>query len=58
MYPRDRKRLAKRQMDTLIGISKGVIADGGVNQQEAEFLLNWLETSESGGFENSYWSSL
>ena len=58
MYPRDRKRLAKRQMDTLIGISKGVIADGIVNQKEAEFLLNWLETSESGGYENPMVESL
>ena len=45
-YQRDRKRLGNRQMDTLVGISKGIIADGVVNQQEAEFLLDWLETCE------------
>ena len=45
MYQRDSKRLENRQMDTLVGISKGIIADGVVNQKEAEFLLNWLDTS-------------
>ena len=52
MYQRDRKRLEDRQMDTLVGISKGIIADGVVNQQEAEFLLNWLETSGDKLIEN------
>ena len=32
----------ERQLDTLIGISKGMVADGKINQAEAEFLLNWL----------------
>lgn len=58
MYLRDKKRLAKRQMDTLIGISKGIIADGIVSQTEAEFLLNWLETSESGEIDNPIIESL
>lgn len=31
-----------RQVDTLIGLSKGLIADGKINQQEAEVLLTWL----------------
>ena len=31
-----------RQIDTLIGLGKGIIADGKVNQLEAEFLQNWL----------------
>ena len=47
MYKKDRDRLRKRQTDTLIGISKGIIADGEVNQAEANFLLNWLQTSET-----------
>ena len=47
LYPKDIKRLEKRKVDTLIGISKGVIADGFVNQKEAEFLLNWLFINES-----------
>ncbi|WP_255854740.1 BRCT domain-containing protein [Marinobacterium rhizophilum] len=29
-------------MDTLIGLSKGLAADGKVNQAEAEFLYSWL----------------
>lgn len=47
MYKSERDRLIRRQTDTLIGISKGIIADGMVNQTEAEFLLNWLQTSET-----------
>lgn len=31
-----------RQIDTLIGLSKGLIADGEVVLAEAEFLYNWL----------------
>lgn len=36
-----------RQMDELIGVVKGVLADGVVCQQEVEFLLRWLETNRS-----------
>lgn len=32
-----------REVDELVGLCKGVVADGMINQQEAEFLLNWLE---------------
>ena len=35
-------RINNRQMSTLVGLAKGVIADGVVDQQEAEMLLNWL----------------
>mgnify|MGYP001548731058 CR=1 FL=1 len=38
----NRKNIQDRQIDTLIGLSKGLIADGSVNQAEAEFLYNWL----------------
>jgi NAD-dependent DNA ligase len=41
----NRKSIDDRQIDTLIGISKGLVADGKVNQSEAEFLLNWLAQS-------------
>ena len=36
----------QRTIDTLIGISKGMIADGVVNQKEAEGLLSWLSVNE------------
>jgi NAD-dependent DNA ligase len=36
-----------RQIDELIGITKGVLADGVVAHAEAEFVLNWLETNRS-----------
>ena len=39
-------RISNRQMDTLIGISKGIISDGVVSQSEAEFLLNWLANNQ------------
>ena len=35
----NRKNIDDRQIDTLIGISKALIADGKVNQAEAEFLM-------------------
>ncbi|MCK4843167.1 MAG: BRCT domain-containing protein [Methylococcales bacterium] len=38
----NRKSIDDRQIDTLIGISKGLIADGKVDQAESEFLLSWL----------------
>lgn len=38
----NKKNIQDRQIDTLIGLSKGLVADGTVNQSEAEFLLTWL----------------
>ena len=36
-----------RQIDELVGLMKGIVADGSVNQAEAEFLLRWLETNRN-----------
>lgn len=41
----NRKDIDDRQIDTLIGMGKGLIADGQLNQAEAEFLLTWLVQS-------------
>ena len=41
----NRKSIYDRQIDTLIGLSKGLLADGQVNQVEAEFLMSWLVQS-------------
>ena len=38
----NRKNIQDRQIDTLIGLSKGLTADGKIDQAEAEFLLSWL----------------
>ena len=38
----NRKNIQDRQIDTLIGLSKGITADGKVDQAEAEFLQTWL----------------
>ena len=38
----NRKGIQDRQIDTFIGLCKGIVADGDVNQSEAEFLLTWL----------------
>ena len=38
----NRKNIDDRQIDTLIGLSKGLLADGKVDQSEAEFLYTWL----------------
>lgn len=44
-------RRAERNIDELIGICKGVIADGEVSQSEAEFLLQWMETNQDAAHE-------
>lgn len=36
-------RLSNRTVDELIGICKGVLADGRVEKGEAEFLMAWME---------------
>ncbi len=33
-----------RNIDELIGISRGITADGKVNKDESDFLINWIET--------------
>lgn len=38
----NRKNIQDRQIDTLVGLSKGITADGKVDQAEAEFLQSWL----------------
>ena len=38
----NRAQIDDRQVNELIGVAKGVIADGTVNQAEAELLRNWL----------------
>ncbi len=42
----NRTDVADRQIDTLIGLCKGISADGVVSQQEAEFLQGWLAANE------------
>jgi NAD-dependent DNA ligase len=37
-----RARLDDRQINELIGLARGLIADGTVNQAEAEYLQKWL----------------
>lgn len=39
------KRRADRTVDELIGMSRMILADGIVNEQEAEFLSTWLQTN-------------
>lgn len=36
------QRLNERKVDQLIGLCEGILADGSVVQQEAEFLRNWV----------------
>jgi hypothetical protein len=38
----NRARIDDRQVNELIGLAKGIIADGAVSQAEAEFLQKWL----------------
>lgn len=39
-------RIGKRQIDELIGIARGLTADGRINQEEAEFLQKWLAAND------------
>lgn len=39
-------RLARRAVDEIIGISKGITSDGIINQDEAEFIVKWLSANE------------
>lgn len=41
----NRKSIDDRQIDTLIGLAKGMLADGVLVQAEAEFLYTWLVQS-------------
>lgn len=40
-------RITERSMDELIGVCKGVVADGYVHQSEAEYILKWLNSNRS-----------
>ena len=40
------REIADRQVDTLIGICKGLIADEVINYKEATFLQHWLAANE------------
>ena len=41
------KPMADRQIDQLIGLAQGIVADGIVNQAEAETLQNWLRANQT-----------
>lgn len=38
-------RIDRRSADALVGLAAGITADGAINQQEAEFLGNWIATN-------------
>lgn len=40
-------RITSRQIDELIGLSRGLVADGQINQAEVEFLQKWLAANEA-----------
>ena len=40
------QRRIDRGIDELLGMCKGIIADKVVNQDEADFLLNWIESNQ------------
>jgi NAD-dependent DNA ligase len=35
-------RITSRQIDELVGLARGIVADGMINQAEVEFLQKWL----------------
>jgi NAD-dependent DNA ligase len=40
-------RITSRQIDELIGIARGIAADGNLNQAEVEFLQKWLAANQA-----------
>jgi len=40
------KRIIDRDINTLIGLSMGIVSDGEIVKEEAEYLLGWLIQSE------------
>ena len=50
------KPMADRQIDQLIGLAQGILADGIVSQVEAEMLQDWLHANQA--TENPYVSRL
>lgn len=42
LYQLSNDRIDSRQIDELIGLARGLIADGAINQGEVEFLQKWL----------------
>ncbi len=40
-------RLTSRQIDELVGLARGVAADGYLNQAEAEFLQKWMAANQT-----------
>lgn len=38
-------RIDRRSADALVGLAAGIAADGRINQQEAEFLENWIASN-------------
>ncbi len=42
LYQVSNDRIDSRQIDELIGLARGLVADGMINQAEVEFLQKWL----------------
>jgi len=45
----NKRNIIDRQIDTLVGLGKGLVADGKIDQGEAEFLLSWLVQNQQYG---------
>ncbi|MGR9171682.1 BRCT domain-containing protein [Rhizobium sp. KDH_Rht_773_N] len=40
-------RISSRQIDELVGLARGLVADGTINRREVEFLQKWLAANGS-----------
>lgn len=47
LYQFSNDRIDSRQIDELIGLARGLVADGQINQAEVEFLQKWLVANGS-----------
>ena len=43
----NRARIDDRQVNELVGLAHGIIADGVTNQAEAEYLFKWIVANEA-----------
>lgn len=45
-FTQNKHRIEDRSISELVGIAKGLVADGIVNESEADFLVTWLQENQ------------
>ena len=45
-FTQNKHRIEDRSISELVGIAKGMVADGSINEREADFLVTWLQENQ------------